>query len=149
MRDVSEESTDGDDGRDTEPLGELEQLDREGPPAHRRLDALHEDDVPVQAGLGGDEDACRGPGQHAPTVLERHARTVDLEVVVVLGVEGRDDLGVPDLREMADRARGRLAGVVPALEGRDEHRVDQLRHVLELQHHVSFTVVAVASTPSA
>ena len=61
-------------------------------------------------------------------------RAVDLEVVVVLGVERRDDLGVPDLGEVLDdRARG-LAGVVPALEGSDHDRVLQLGQVFELDH---------------
>ena len=128
----------------------LEQLDREGPPAHRRLDALRRG---RRRGPGRSRWR-RGPASSARSSRRRpsssdDARAVDLEVVVVLGVEGRDDLGVPDLGEVVDRARGGLAGVVPALEGRDEHRVAQLRHVLELQHHVSFTVVAVASTPSA
>ena len=60
--------------------------------------------------------------------------TVDLEVVELLGVDDRDHLGVPDLDEVVDHARGRSRCVVPALEGRHHHRLDEVRHVLDLDH---------------
>ena len=55
---------------------------------------------------------------------------VDLEVVVVLGVERGQRLGVPDQLEMLERARRGVPGVVPALERDDHHRVVQLGQVL-------------------
>ena len=142
VRHVGQQGADGQHGRHAESLGQLDQLEREGAPAHGRLDALHEHDVAVEAGLGRDEDAGRRPRQHAAALVEHDAGPVDLEVVVLLGVEGGDDLGVPDVRQVAHRARGGLARVVPALEGSDEHGLGQLRDVLELQHAASFTVVA-------
>jgi hypothetical protein len=59
-------------------------------------------------------------------------RAADLEVVVVLRIDGRDGLGLPHLGEMLDGSRGRLARVVPALEGGDHDRVAQFRHIREL-----------------
>ena len=111
-------------------LGEAQQLDDERPPAHRRLDPVDQDDVAGVAGAAGDQQPGRRPDDPARAVVaDLDRRPVDLEVVVVLGVERRDRLGVPLAGQLLDGAAGRLAGVVPALEGRDHHRVAQLRHV--------------------
>ena len=61
-------------------------------------------------------------------------RPVDLEVVVVLGVQLGDRLGAQTSSRCATAAGGRVAGVVPALERGDHDRVDQLGHALELDH---------------
>ena len=78
------------------------------------------------------QDPRRRPADPAAAVVGHDPGPVDLEVVVVLRVERRDRLGVPGLRQVVDRGRGRLTGVVPALEGSDHDRVAQLPHVLEL-----------------
>jgi hypothetical protein len=134
VRDVGHERAQGDDGGDLDRLGELHQLDGEGPPAERRLDALHQHDVAAERGVARDQDAGGAPADAALAALGDHARAVDLEVVVVLGVERGDDLGPPDLGQVLDHGTGGLAGVVPALEGSDHHRVAQGADVLELDH---------------
>ena len=132
VRHVREQRAEGDEGGDADRLGELQQLDGEGPPAHGRLDAVHQDDVAVGAGRRRQQDPRGRPADPAAAVVGHDPGPVDLEVVVVLRVELRDRLGVPDLRQVVDRGRGRLTGVVPALEGSDHDRVAQLPHVLEL-----------------
>ena len=136
VRDVGHQRAEGDDHRDVGGLGELHQLDGEGAPAERRLDALDEHDVAAERGVRRDEHAGRAPADPSPAVLEQHPGPVDLEVVVVLGVERRDDLGVPDLGQVLDDGTRGLAGVVPPLEGRDHDRVVQLGQVFELDHRV-------------
>src|SRR5690606_28096948 len=76
----------------------------------------------------------RRPAHGATTVDVDDLRTVDLEVVVVLRVDGRDDLGLPRRCEVLDDRRGALTGVVPPLEGGDDDRVPQLTDVLQLDH---------------
>ena len=132
--DISHESAEGDDHRHVGGLRELHELDREGAPPERRLDTLHENDVAPERGVGRDEHPRRAPADPSFAPLEEDSRTVDLEVVVVLGVEGGDDLGVPDLGKVLDDRTGGLAGVVPPLERRDHHRVLQLGQVVELDH---------------
>jgi hypothetical protein len=56
-------------------------------------------------------------------------RPVDLVVVVGLVIDLDDRLGLPDRIEMLQRVTGRIAGVVPALEGRDNDRVAQFGQV--------------------
>ncbi|MDQ3095073.1 MAG: hypothetical protein M3Q82_03795 [Actinomycetota bacterium] len=60
----------------------------------------------------------------------------DLEVVVVLGVDGGEQGGSPGGEQVCDRVRRSLAGVVPSLEGSDDERILQL-HVLLDVHHLS------------
>ena len=50
-------------------------------------------------------------------------RPVDLIVVVVLVVELRERLGLPDRIQVLQRATGGVAGVVPAFESGDENRM--------------------------
>ena len=64
-------------------------------------------------------------------------RPVDLVVVEVLGVDARHHPGVPDVDQVLDQTAGGLGRVVPALERRDQHRADQLRGLLELDHRSS------------
>jgi hypothetical protein len=52
-------------------------------------------------------------------------RARDLEVVVLLGVDGGQRLGVPHELEVLQRGARGLSGVVPPLERRDHHRVDE------------------------
>ena len=51
---------------------------------------------------------------------------VDLEVVELLGVDRADDPGAPHLDQVVDDRRRGVGGVVPALEGGDDHRVHQV-----------------------
>jgi hypothetical protein len=66
----------------------------------------------------------------ADATHQRHRRPVDLEVVVVLGVERGEGLGVPDEFQVLERARRCVPGVVPALERDDHQRVGQLGQFL-------------------
>ena len=74
----------------------------------------------------GHEDPGGAPVDPAAAVLEDDPGAVDLEVVVLLGVERRDGVGVPDVDEVVDGRRGCLARVVPALEGGDHDGVVEL-----------------------
>ena len=152
VRDVGHERAEGEHGGDAGLLGELHQLDGEGAPAERGLDALHQDDVAVDARGRGQQDPGGPPADPAAALVEHDPGAVDLEVVVVLGVERRDGLGIPDVDEVVDDSRRRLAGVVPALEGGNHHGVAQLRDVLELDHPmppvVRTSVVGPAPLPS-
>jgi hypothetical protein len=136
VRHICEQGAQRHERGDTDLTGILEQLDGEGTPTRRRLDALDEDDVAVQQGGLGQQDASRGPADATLAVLDDDPGSVDLEVVVVLGIDGCNGLGVPHVDEVLDRRCGGLARVIPALEGGDHDRVAQLGHVLELDHRV-------------
>ncbi len=71
-----------------------------------------------------------------PVLVAAHDGTVDLEVVEVLGIDGPDDPGVPDLHQVVDHGRGRVRSVVPTLEGGDHDGIDQVRGFLDLDHPV-------------
>jgi hypothetical protein len=63
-------------------------------------------------------------------------RAVDLEVVVVVGVEFGERLGIPHQFEMLDRTGRGIAGVVPALERRHEYGVGERRPVRGSSHAI-------------
>ena len=135
VRGVGQQRPEGDHDLAAQVVGRGEQLGAELPPAHVGLDAADQDDVAVQVGRAGDRDLGARPGDGAVAALVgTHQRAVDLEVVELLGVDGADDPGAPDLDEVVDDRRGRVRGVVPALERRDDDRVDQVRDVLDLDH---------------
>ena len=99
-------------------------------PAHVRLDAPDEDDVALAARRPGDRDARGRPlDPPADPADQGHRGPVDLEVVVVLGVERGQRSGVPDQLEVLDGPGRGVPGVVPALERDDHHRVVELGQV--------------------
>jgi hypothetical protein len=59
-------------------------------------------------------------------LVDAHDRTVDLEVVVVVGVDRRDHACVPHLDQVVDHPGGGVTRVVPALEGGDHDRRDEV-----------------------
>jgi hypothetical protein len=140
VRRVGEQRAERDDLRHTEPLGVVEQLTAEGAPPQVGLDPVDEHDVPF------------GTRQHRPgqprclpfdaagdAVGEAYVRARDLEVVVVLGVDRGQRLGVPHQLQVLQRCAGRLPGVVPALERRDHHRLDEAGvRVLRFGFRVAF-----------
>ena len=83
----------------------------------------------------------RCPSSSSPT-----SGPVHLEVVELLGVDRPDDPGVPDLDQVVDDGRGRVGGVVPALEGRDDHRFDQVVDLLDLDHSTTVVTRTTATT---
>src|SRR5690606_20699245 len=103
----------------------------EAAPAHARLDAVQQDEVAVATGRGAQRQSGGGPVDLAgDAVHESDLWPVDLVVVVLLGVQLGEGLGVPDQLEVLDGAAGGVAGVVPPLEGGDEHRISQDGDVL-------------------
>src|SRR3712207_1971954 len=131
VRGVGEQGAEADHGARVELLAQLDQLLAEAAPAHVGLDAADQDDVPVGARRAGHRDAGGGPlDPAADPADERDGGPVDLEVVVVLGVERGERGGVPDELEVLQRPRGGVPGVVPALEGDDHHRVVEPGQVL-------------------
>jgi len=128
VRRVSKKCAEGDDHLDLQHRREVEDLLAERAPAHARLDAAHEDDVPGLVRDPGEQEPGGRPVDGADAVaVDLDVRPVDLEVVVVLGVEAGQELGAPLRLEVLDRRGGRVGGVVPARERGDDHRVDQLR----------------------
>jgi hypothetical protein len=117
VRDIAEQRTQRDHQLHAERFGEVDQMRAEGAPAHRGLDALDEHEISRSSGRGRLEDLHRRP--HDLTlvgIVELNARAVGLKVVELLGV---DPCKAPRLKrrgQEGDRARGRIAGVVPALE---------------------------------
>ena len=74
-------------------------------------------------------------GHTISRVTPSTCRTVgrfDLVVVVLLGVELGERLGVPGQLEVLDGSARGIAGVVPALEGGDEDRVTKYGHALSV-----------------
>ena len=130
---------------DAEGFQALHELVAERPPAHVRLDAVHQDHVPGQPGqrrgpvgrvLGlcpGQRDPGRRPDQaFGLAALDLDHRPVDLEVVEVLGVDGGDRGRLPGDAQVVDHPAGRLTGVVPALEPSDRNRRGEFADVVEL-----------------
>ena len=114
----------------------LHQLVAERPPAHVRLDAVHQDHVAGQPGGryryrrpgAGERHPGRRPDQSLGLpALDLDHRPVDLEIVEVLGVDGADRGGLPGDAQVVDHPAGRLARVVPALERGDGDRGGELR----------------------
>ena len=145
VRGVGQQRTQDDDGLHVELVGDRQQLGAEGAPAHVGLHAVHQHDVAVRAGRTAVRDPHRRPHQLPghPVDLPDH-RPVDLVVVVGLVVDLHDRLGFPDRVQVLERVAGRVAGVVPALEGRDDDRVVEFRQVGRLEaarirrgHHAS------------
>jgi hypothetical protein len=58
---------------------------------------------------------------------ERNVRAGRLEVVEVLGLDLREPVRLPDLREVAACQRRALATIVPAAECGDQNRLAQVR----------------------
>src|SRR5690606_6592969 len=91
-------------------------------PAHVRLDAPDQHDVAVGAARAAPGDGGRGPlDSPGHAVDELDGGTVDLEVVVFIGVDVDERTGVPFECEMLDRAAGGVCGVIPSLEGCEQN----------------------------
>ncbi len=121
VRHVREQRAERDDGRDVQALGDVQQLAAVPAPAHRRLDAVHEDDLAAGPRGGGDRDRGGRPGDLAAAVRpDADHRAVHLEVVVLLRVELVDLLRAPRLVQVLERLARGGPGVVPALEGGEQ-----------------------------
>jgi len=120
-------------------LGERQQLAHEAAPAHGRLDPVDQDHVAIHPGGRRDQDRGGRPrhSAYAGVLLDGHPRPVHLEVVIVLGVQGGDRLGVPGVHQVGDQCRGGLGGVVPTLEGGQHDGAAQRRYVVEVDHRTS------------
>src|SRR6516225_9330482 len=88
-------------------------------PAQRWLNTLDEHEIPGRPRRAGGQHLNRRPYDLALLlVVEAHAWTVGLVVVELLGVDSREAARVQRRGEEGDCARGRVAGVVPALKRR-------------------------------
>ena len=91
-----------------------------------------------RSGGDADEDLGAGPRQRAVAALVgADQRPVDLEVVVLVGVDRGDHAAVPDPDQVVHGRRGGVGGVVPPLEGGDDDGVHQVRHAVDLDHFPS------------
>jgi hypothetical protein len=117
------------------PVGCVDDLGAERPPAHVRLDAAHEYEVaPALDGFSERDPRRRPRDPAAHTIDQRDRRPVDLEVVVVLRVDFSQALRRPREFEGLDRVGGRIGRVVPTLEGGDHDWTTQVRGCGELDH---------------
>src|SRR5918996_3486466 len=132
---VGQQCSERDDAFDAELRCQAEQLGTEGPPPDVRLDAPDQDNVAARALRPGKRDTGSGPVQasHA-RLVHGDGRTVDLEVVVLLGVELGEGDGLPRHLEVLDDRGRRLARVVPSLERGHQDGVVQLGNAVELRH---------------
>ncbi len=90
VRRVGQQRAERHDHLHAELVAALEQLGRERLPPHVRLDAADQDHVAADVGQPRERDPRRRPGDEPPAVVvEGDHRPVDLEVVVVLGLERR------------------------------------------------------------
>ncbi len=116
-------------------LGERrDQLAAEAPPAHVRLDAVHQHHVAAQS--LGRATLSRVVGQTRSVGLpvgDFHHRPGDLEVVEVLGIDLADGPRIPGRAEVIHGVGRRLARVVPALEGGYQNRCGELADGIEIE----------------
>ncbi len=135
VRGVTEQRAQDHHQLDAQLVGEAQQFVAERAPAHGRFDAPDEHQVTRLLAADPDHrEARRRPCDLSHSGVHPHRGPVDLEVVVVLGVQGREDLALPLLVQVRDRGGGGVAGVVPALERGHHHWVDQLGNPLQLDH---------------
>jgi hypothetical protein len=145
VRGVGEQRAEQDDHLHAQALQALHEFFAEGPPAHVRLDAVHQHDIAGQPGgrpglvsrvhgAGpGEREPRGGPDQPlGPPALDLDDRPVDLEVVEVLGIDGADGGRLPRDTQVVDHPAGGLARVVPALESGDGDRRHEFADVVEL-----------------
>ena len=95
----------------------------ERPPAKRGLAAGQQDQVARRARHPRLVELDRGPDDLARLPVDHlDPRTGGLEVVELLGVDRREPARAQGRADELDRARGRVGGVVPALERADQRR---------------------------
>ena len=119
--DVREQRAQRDDEVDAEVGREPRDEVGEGAPAVVRLDSQENDRVSLDAREAGVEEDVLGPldlARHA--LVETHGGPYGLEVDEAFRVDVREALGLPASRKVRSSQRGRLASVVPALEGGDQ-----------------------------
>jgi hypothetical protein len=121
VRHVGEQRAHRHDELGAERLGEVDDVLAERAPAHRRLGALHEDEIARRARHAGGEDLDARPRDLAAAVLvEAGVRPRGLEVVEVLGVDAREALCAKRFADERQCCRGGVTRVVPTAERADE-----------------------------
>ncbi len=127
MGDVGEERPEDHCQLSTERLGDLHDRGAERPPAQLRLHPSHQDHVTARARHRRRQELYLWPfnGARPPGFGARKAdrRPSAREVVELLGVDAREAAGPPRLGEVVQGQGGRVARVVPPLEGDDEQRL--------------------------
>ena len=116
-------------------------------PAQVRLQAEDQEQVAAVRQLGHLELGGRPADLALVVVVQLDPRPVDLEVVEVVRVEGEHRLGAVRLLQVLDGPGRGAAGVVPAAEGRDHHRVDQIAQVAHASRLADQASSTVADMP--
>ena len=134
MRDVGQQRAERDEELDPEVACEVDDEPRERAPAEVRLHAEEQHRIAVHSLRARVvEDRLRPVDSPRVTVLQPDLRPRRLEVEEALRVDLGESLRVPGLREVAGGERGALPSVVPAAEGRDQHRPLERGTVLDIQ----------------
>ena len=116
-------------------LGQLDDQLRECAPAERGLAAGQQDQVAGRTRHAGLEELDGGPHDFPRIAIhERDPRPGGLEVIEVLGIDGREAPGFQRATDECDRRGRRVSSVVPALEPAHQGRGPQtVRSVLPAQ----------------
>jgi hypothetical protein len=102
--------------------GDLDDLGGEGPPAQVGLVPPDHDQVVLGGGQAGGAQLDGRPLDPPVAVDQPHRGPGGLEVVELLGVDGGERLGRQGVPDRVQGGGGGLAGVVPAVEGGQQHR---------------------------
>ena len=126
VRDVGEQRAERGHHLHAERLGEVDDRLAERAPADRGLGAGEQDQVARRARDAGLVDLELGPVDVArQTFVQAHRRAGRLEVDELLGIDGREALGVERRAEKRQGGCGGLARIVPALECANQSRGPQ------------------------
>src|SRR5690625_352010 len=138
VRGIGEQRAHADDEFRVVPARRADDLIAVRAPTQRRLDPLHEHHPAPLRGAGYGDGRIR-PFQVPHALLVDHRnRAVHLEIVVILRIESIHRIGVPLLGEQLHGRGRRGAGIVPAIECRDEDG-GQVGCALRVTHNSSLT----------
>src|SRR5512133_149696 len=119
--DVGQQGAHRDQHLDPQAGGDLDDLGGEGPPAQVGLVPSDHDQVVVGRGQAGGAQLDGRPLDPPVAVDQPHRGPGGLEVVELLGVDGGEGLGRQGVPDRVQGGGGGLAGVVPAVEGGQQH----------------------------
>ena len=127
MRGVGEQAADRDDSVDVKLKRETDDFADERAPLHTGLDPANDDEIWAVRDRGRVGRGGRPGDLSNATLADGDHRAVHLEVVVVLGVDIGEPLAGELIQDVVDQTSRGLSGVIPALEGREQHRLVEWR----------------------